>query len=192
MYSSLHRCSYFPWVLYPNGYSLSTLFCQKIFFFSGFYPIFRNIRTGVRCCSLFFNSFFNKHLVSASANLSPNCHLSSRLCLLMDNGKWIMENEGVAFGDIFLIISEGNTTIIHYQLSIIHSCVSTTNGNWQVSHAFFLVSSSATATAVTPPASFPTITAGSISGANPAVKPKWSPKTKAALTAKATFTTLPR
>ena len=47
----------------------------------------------------------------------------------MDNGKWIMENEGVAFGDIFKIISEGNTSIIHYTLSIIHSCVSTTNGN---------------------------------------------------------------
>jgi len=38
----------------------------------------------------------------------------------MDNGKWIMDNEGVAFGDIFQIISEGNTTIIHYQLSIIN------------------------------------------------------------------------
>ena len=47
----------------------------------------------------------------------------------MDNGKWIMDNEGVAFGDIFKIISEGNTTIIHYSLSIIHSCVSTINGN---------------------------------------------------------------
>ena len=38
----------------------------------------------------------------------------------MDNGKWIMDNEGVAFGDIFQIISEGNTAIIHYQLSIIN------------------------------------------------------------------------
>ena len=38
----------------------------------------------------------------------------------MDNGKWIMDNEGVAFGDIFQIISEENTTIIHYPLSIIH------------------------------------------------------------------------
>jgi len=38
----------------------------------------------------------------------------------MDNGKWIMENEGVAFGDIFQIISEGNTVLIHYSLSIIH------------------------------------------------------------------------
>ena len=38
----------------------------------------------------------------------------------MDNGKWIMDNEGVAFGDIFQIISEGNTVIIHYSLSIIH------------------------------------------------------------------------
>ena len=47
----------------------------------------------------------------------------------MDNGKWIMENEGVAFGDIFQIISEGNTVIIHYQLSI--SRVSAINGNWQ-------------------------------------------------------------
>ena len=41
-----------------------------------------------------------------------------------------MNNEGVAFGDIFKIISEGNTAIIHYSLSIIHSCVSTINGNW--------------------------------------------------------------
>ena len=32
-------------------------------------------------------------------------------------------------GDDFSIISEGNTTIIHYQLSIIHSCVSTRNGD---------------------------------------------------------------
>jgi len=31
-----------------------------------------------------------------------------------------MDNEGVAFGDIFQIISEGNTTIIHDTLSIIH------------------------------------------------------------------------
>jgi len=31
-----------------------------------------------------------------------------------------MDNEGVAFGDIFQIIFEGNTTIIHYQLSIIN------------------------------------------------------------------------
>jgi len=42
-----------------------------------------------------------------------------------------MNNEGVAFGDIFKIISEGNTAIIHYSLSIIHSCVSTISGNWQ-------------------------------------------------------------
>ena len=38
----------FPWVLYSNGYSLSTLFLQKNCFFSGFLPIFPNIRTGVR------------------------------------------------------------------------------------------------------------------------------------------------
>jgi len=50
----------------------------------------------------------------------------------MDNGKCIMDNEGVAFGDIFEIIFEENTTIIHYQLSIIHSCVSTINGNLSV------------------------------------------------------------
>ena len=43
-----------------------------------------------------------------------------------------------------------------------------------------------------PPASFPIITAGSISGANPAVKPRWSPNTKAADTANAMFTTFPR
>ena len=47
----------------------------------------------------------------------------------MDNGKCIMDNEGVAFGDIFEIIFEENTTIVNYQLSIIHSCVSTRNGN---------------------------------------------------------------
>ncbi|MBQ4064998.1 MAG: phosphoribosylamine--glycine ligase [Clostridia bacterium] len=46
--------------------------------------------------------------------------------------------------------------------------------------------------AVTPPTNLPTITAGSISGAKPAVKPIWSPNTKAALTAKAMLTTLPR
>ena len=40
-----------------------------------------------------------------------------------------MDNEGVAFGDIFEIIFEENTTIVNYQLSIIHSCVSTINGN---------------------------------------------------------------
>ena len=40
-----------------------------------------------------------------------------------------MDSEGVAFGDIFKIIFEENTTIIHYQLSIIHSSVSTQNGN---------------------------------------------------------------
>jgi len=40
-----------------------------------------------------------------------------------------MDNEGVACGDIFEIIFEENTTIIHYQLSIIHSCVSPINGN---------------------------------------------------------------
>ena len=56
----------------------------------------------------------------------------------------------------------------------------------------FRVSHRATATAVTPPTSFPTIIAGSIWGANPAVKPKWSPNTKAADTAKAILTTLPR
>ena len=38
----------FPWVLYSNGYSLSTLFLQKNCFFSCFFPIFTNIRTGVR------------------------------------------------------------------------------------------------------------------------------------------------
>jgi len=42
-----------------------------------------------------------------------------------------MDNEGVAFGDIFQIISEGNTAIIHYSLSIIHSRVSAINGDWQ-------------------------------------------------------------
>ena len=47
----------------------------------------------------------------------------------MDNEKCIMDNEGVAFGDIFEIIFEENTTIVNYQLSIIHSCVSTINGN---------------------------------------------------------------
>ena len=47
----------------------------------------------------------------------------------MDNGKCVMDNEGFAFGDIFKIISEGNTTIVNYQLSIIHSCVSAKNGN---------------------------------------------------------------
>ena len=31
-----------------------------------------------------------------------------------------MDNEGVAFGDIFEIISEGNTEIFNYPLSIIH------------------------------------------------------------------------
>ena len=41
-----------------------------------------------------------------------------------------MDNEGVAFGDIPEIIFEENTTIIHYQLSIIHLCVSTINGNF--------------------------------------------------------------
>ncbi len=41
-----------------------------------------------------------------------------------------------------------------------------------IDYAFFFVSSKATATALMPPASFPTITAGSISGANPAVKPR--------------------
>jgi hypothetical protein len=38
----------------------------------------------------------------------------------MDNGKWIMDNEGVAFGDIFQIISEGTTTIIHLGISPIN------------------------------------------------------------------------
>ena len=33
-----------------------------------------------------------------------------------------MDNEGVAFGDDLKFISEGNTTIINYPLSIIH-CV---------------------------------------------------------------------
>ena len=47
----------------------------------------------------------------------------------MDNGKCIMDNEGVAFGDICEIIFKENTTIVNYQLSIIHSCVSTINGN---------------------------------------------------------------
>jgi len=41
-----------------------------------------------------------------------------------------MDNYGVAFGDIFKIISVGNTTIVNYPLSIIHSCVSTHNGNF--------------------------------------------------------------
>ena len=31
-----------------------------------------------------------------------------------------MKSEGVAVGDIFKNISEGNTTIVNYQLSIIH------------------------------------------------------------------------
>ena len=31
-----------------------------------------------------------------------------------------MDNEGVAFGDDFKSISEGNTTIINYQLLIVH------------------------------------------------------------------------
>ena len=58
----------------------------------------------------------------------------------MDNGQWIMDNEGVAFGDVFKIISEGNTTIIHYQLSIIHSGISPTNGNWEPLLGAFLFS----------------------------------------------------
>ncbi|MBQ3543313.1 MAG: hypothetical protein IJA45_09355, partial [Oscillospiraceae bacterium] len=60
------------------------------------------------------------------------------------NGKWIMDNEGVAFGDIFQIISEGNTTIIHYQLSIIHSGICPTNGNWHICK--FLLDASAALT----------------------------------------------
>ena len=51
-----------------------------------------------------------------------------------------MDNEGVAFGDVFKIISEGNTTIIHYQLSIIHSGISPTNGNWETLLGTFLFS----------------------------------------------------
>ena len=43
----------------------------------------------------------------------------------------------------------------------------------------------ATAMALTPPTSFPTIMGPIISGAKPAVKPRWSPKTKAAETANA-------
>ena len=51
-----------------------------------------------------------------------------------------MDNEGVAFGDIFKIIFEENTTIIHYQLSIIHSRVSTQNGNLRDGNISYLIS----------------------------------------------------
>ena len=43
-----------------------------------------------------------------------------------------MDNDCIALGDDFEIISAGNTTIIHCQLSIIHSCVSTINGNLSI------------------------------------------------------------
>ena len=59
-----------------------------------------------------------------------------------------------------------------------------------ISQSFFLVSAMATATAVMPPANLPRIIGSSISGAKPAVKPRWSPNTKAADTAKAILITL--
>ena len=40
-----------------------------------------------------------------------------------------MNNKGIAFGDLFKIISEGNTAIINYPLSIIHLRDSATNGS---------------------------------------------------------------
>ena len=59
-------------------------------------------------------------------------------------------------------------------------------------YRFSFVSSSATITAQIPAVSLPTINGSSIDGAKPAAKPKWSPKTKAADTAKAIFTIFPR
>ncbi|MBQ4642507.1 MAG: hypothetical protein IJB47_07870 [Oscillospiraceae bacterium] len=41
-----------------------------------------------------------------------------------------MKSEGVAEGDIFKNISEGNTTIIHYSLFIINYQLSITEGGW--------------------------------------------------------------
>ena len=41
-----------------------------------------------------------------------------------------MNHKGIAFGDLFKIISEGNTAIIHYSSFIIHLRDSATNGNW--------------------------------------------------------------
>ena len=78
---------------------------------------------GTVCLAIFVAPLGTARFVTGCAN----SRLSGRLHLPMDNGKCIMDNEGVAFGDIFEIIE--NTTIIHYQLSIIHSCVSTQNGN---------------------------------------------------------------
>jgi len=65
-------------------------------------------------------------------SFQSDSRLSGRRCLPMDNEKCIMDNEGVAFGDILEIIFEENATIVNYQLSIIHSCVSTINGNLSV------------------------------------------------------------
>ena len=130
MNSSHHRCSYFLGYYSPNSYSLSTLFSQKIFFFSGFFPVFPHFRTGVRLPSWLFHSFFNKpspkklqNIVTArcktrdtrygiffrgerpvyrSAVTPPtNCHFPGRLHLPMDNGKCIMDNDCVAKGDDF-------------------------------------------------------------------------------------------
>ena len=49
----------------------------------------------------------------------------------MDNGKCIMDNEGVAFGDTFGFIFEENTTIVNYPLSIIHYSFVRQHEKWQ-------------------------------------------------------------
>ena len=38
----------------------------------------------------------------------------------MDNGKWLMDNEGMRFAHDFNYFSYKNTIIVNYQLSIVH------------------------------------------------------------------------
>ena len=106
----------------------------------------------------------------------------------MQNAECKMQNECISFGNE-LKLCRRHTIIMHYAFSILHWVIE--YGPLTISYRSF-VSINARAMALMPPVSLPRIMGTSISGAKPAVKPRWSPKTKAADTAKAMFTTLPR